>query len=106
MRATKYDKFNTPRVRLWCLVTLCQSSISEWQEAKIIDLDMNLIKAQIDNYLKELRSLTKSFRGDTNSLRLLISTKNDLEQISPLFKTCTQILALHSKRKLGLKYQE
>lgn len=100
MKITKYDKFNTPRVRLWCLVTLVQTSISDWQEAKISELDINSIKTSIDGYLKELRSLTKSFRGDTNSLRLLISTKNDLEQIEPLFKACSQILALYPKEKI------
>ncbi|OHT13103.1 hypothetical protein TRFO_16855 [Tritrichomonas foetus] len=93
MQRTNYDKFDIPRVKLWSIVTLIQYSIEEWQNIPINNLDLYSIKSSIDDYLKKLRLLTRSFRKDANSLRLLISTKNDLERLSPLFKTCAQIIS-------------
>ena len=93
MQQTTQNSFKSPRVQLWCVATLSQASIEEWQDVPIGQLDLNNLKETIKDYLNRLRVLTRSLRGDTNSLRLLISTKNDLEHILPLFRICAQILS-------------
>lgn len=99
LSTTTYDKFNQPRVKLWCIVTLSQESIASWQSIHIQKIDFTKIKDEIDNYLKQLRLLTRSFKDDSNSLRLLISTKNDLEQLNPIFKAIAQLLSLQDKER-------
>ena len=88
-----YDKFDGPRVRLWSLVSTCQEMVYQWENEPIEEMDFYHIKKEIDRFLGELRGLTKSFRKDPNSLRLLISTKSDLEQLLPRLRICAQILS-------------
>ncbi|EAY13979.1 hypothetical protein TVAG_491170 [Trichomonas vaginalis G3] len=87
-----FTKFASPRVILWSIVKTSQDQIEKWQKSVIITIDFNEAKLTCDKWLKQLRSLTASFKKDKNSLRLLISTKNDIENIIPIFKACTQSL--------------
>ena len=93
METANYAKFDAPRVKLWCLVSTCQEMIYEWENQPIEDMDFYRIKKEVDGFLGDLRALTKSFRKDPNSLRLLISTKSDLEQLLPKLRVCAQIMS-------------
>lgn len=87
-----FTKFASPRVVLWSIVKISQDQIDRWHKAVISTIDYNEAKETCSTWLKQLRSLTASFRQDKNSLKLLISTKNDIEHMIPIFKGCTQSL--------------
>ncbi|EAY10123.1 hypothetical protein TVAG_274870 [Trichomonas vaginalis G3] len=92
---TKKEEFTEEetRVKLWKIITMYQEMLKKWYDIKIKDLDVNSIKNDINSWLLTLRKLTKEFAKDQNSLKALISVKNDLENILPIFKMIAQILS-------------
>jgi len=88
-----YDEFTEPRIVLWRTVNNCQSEFKIWENTAIRLLDFCQIKKQYDSWLSILRKLTSEFKNDKQSLRLLISTKNDIERFIPIMKGCAQIVS-------------
>ena len=88
-----YDDIKTPRVNLWYIVSVSQREIERWSKKPICELNNTLVKESIDEWNNVLRKLTKEFVNDKSCLKILISTKNDIQMVTPLFKMVAQILS-------------
>jgi len=93
-----------PRIELWYIVSKYQIFFEEWLSMPISNIPYQFAQDQIINWNSRLVKIAHSFKNDHQSLKILLSTKNDLEKTLPLMKISAQIsspgLSIHSRKEI------